>query len=302
MTDTYLHALFYNSDSGDRKYDADSMSEWLKKFFTTGVFKDCYQVTANGDMTVAVSPGYSNIEGKVRIYQTSTSLTIATADATYDRIDAIVLERSDSDRDITLKVVTGALSTVPVAPTMVRADGVYQICLAQIAVGHGATSITQDKITDTRTDTTLCGYITGTVTEMDFSQFAAQFNAYYELFKSGNEADFEAWYAANKTAFNTWFEAIKGQLSTDAAGHLQNEIDALDLKMSKENRGFVAQVTTFPADGSIVITEAAGNKLTTTFPADGSIVDTYTGTDGTTVKMTHTTVFNADGSITETVA
>ena len=32
------YANFYNSDNGDRVYDADSFSEWLRPFFKTGVF------------------------------------------------------------------------------------------------------------------------------------------------------------------------------------------------------------------------------------------------------------------------
>jgi len=32
------YGLFFNSENGDRVYDADSFSEWLKPFFKNGVF------------------------------------------------------------------------------------------------------------------------------------------------------------------------------------------------------------------------------------------------------------------------
>ena len=40
------YANFYKSRNGDRVYNADSMSEWLLPFFTTGVFNNCFAVTA----------------------------------------------------------------------------------------------------------------------------------------------------------------------------------------------------------------------------------------------------------------
>lgn len=214
MADSY--GLFWNSVDSDRLYDADSFAEWLRKFFTTGVFDGELQVTSAGGMDVSVSAGYANIDGKVRFFDSATKLTLATAGSTYPRIDTIVVERNDTDRKITIKAVTGTYSASPTATAPVRANNIYQIVLAQIYIAAGATSITQTAITDTRSNTDLCGIVTGTVKEMDYSQFAAQFNSYYDSFKAENKADFD-----------TWFAAMKDQLTTDAAGNLQAEIDAL---------------------------------------------------------------------------
>jgi len=334
MAETLNHAFFYNSESGDRIYDADSFSTWLRKFFTTGVFQGDLQVTANDNMTVSVATGYTNIEGKVRFFAQAQEFTLDTADATYPRIDAIILERSDSDRDIFAKYIVGAKSTNPVPPTMVRESGIYQICLAQIYIGVGAVKITQENITDTRTNTALCGYVAGTVDKIDFSQFTAQFESYFSNKKSDINAQYDAYvlYIKNletkgsksyddmvaafeeyknlqQSAFSAWFQTMKDQLSEDAAGHLQNEIDdanaslsSLDAKTLKQFLGFVAQTTVFNSDGSIACTNSAGNKKLTVFNADGSITDKYTDTDGSTLLMTHTTVFNTDGSIVETLS
>ena len=51
------YAYFYNSTGGDRKYNADSLSDWLSPFFCEGVFNGQMQVTANDDMTVTVAAG-----------------------------------------------------------------------------------------------------------------------------------------------------------------------------------------------------------------------------------------------------
>lgn len=244
MADQY--GLFWNSVDSDRLYDADSFAEWLRKFFTTGVFDGELQVTSGGGMDVSVSSGYANINGKVRFFDSATKLTLATAGATYPRIDTIVVERNDTDRQITIKAITGTYSANPTAPAPVRANNVYQIVLAQIYVAAGATAITQANITDTRSDNSICGIVTGTVKEMDYSQFAAQFNAYYSEFKTSNKSDFDA-----------WFDAMKGQLTTDAAGNLQAEIDAVKKSVSDNASSITDNKTAIDAN-SIAIHEIGG--------------------------------------------
>lgn len=206
--DTY--GYFWNSDDGDRTYDAESFTDWLKKFFTTGVFIGDLQVTATSGMEISVDVGYVNINGKVKHFSTATAFTIATASATNPRIDNVAVECDTTNRTITLKVVQGSPSANPVPPAVVRNNGIYQLILARVRVEAGASSITQENITDTRGYSDVCGYVTGTVEEIDFEQIQAQFDAYI---------------AAEQTEFETWFEAMKDQLSTDAAGHLQSEID-----------------------------------------------------------------------------
>lgn len=232
MADT--HGLFWNSNDGDRTYDADSFSEWLTKFFTTGVFNGELQVSASSGLTVSVSSGYANINGKVRFFDTATSITLSAASATNPRIDTIVVERNDTNREITLKAVTGAYSgnsPVPTAP--VRSGGVYQLVLAQITVAAGVTSITAANIKDTRMDSTLCGYVTGTVKELDFDQLTAQWTAYLEEYEE-DQLD----------AFETWFANMQGQLSEDAAGNLQNEIDAINGTLGDSDISDVAETVT----------------------------------------------------------
>lgn len=205
------YGLFWNSVSSDRVYDADSFAEWLNKFFTTGVFNGELQVLSSGGMVVEVQTGYANINGKVRFFDTPDSITLDPAGGTYPRIDTIVVERNDTNREITIEYVKGAYSGNTPTPTApVRSAGVYQIVLAQIYVGAGVTEISQANITDTRADNNLCGWVVGTVDRVDVEQMTAQ-----------AQADFDAWYAE-----------MKDQLSEDAAGHLQAEIDAISAQIA----------------------------------------------------------------------
>lgn len=209
-------SLFYNSENGDRVYDADSFEHLLKKFFTSGVFTGNCQVSATTGMGVSVSAGYANTDGKIRFFDEATALTLDNAHGTYNRIDTIVVERNDTNREITLKVVKGTNATEPEPTAPVRTGGIYQLVLAEIYVGAGVTSITDAVITDKRPDTDVCGYVICAVETPDFSELFAQFQAQASEFINTETAE-----------FMDWFDAMKDQLSEDAAGHIQMEIDHL---------------------------------------------------------------------------
>lgn len=315
------YGFFFDSDNGDRKYDASSFELWLKKFFTSGVFYGDLQVTANNNMTVTVASGYANTEGKVRLFETGQTLIIETAHGTYNRIDTVVVERNDSDRQIIVKVVKGGYSSEPEPTAPVRSNGVYQLVLAEVYVAAGATSITQSVITDKRADTDVCGYVVCPVDTFDFGQFATQFDAYlaefkaesaadwttwaaaekaaFEAWEAGEESDYESWEAVRQAAFDTWFASIQDVLDEDTAGHLLNMINDIRDGISGINQG---KTTSFQSDGSIVEELIDGRKVITVRAANGDIVETAYAADGETVKWVNTTSFLANGDIQEVVS
>lgn len=248
------YGLFWNSQSNDRIYDADSFSEWLYKFFTTGVFNGDLQVTPSSGMVVSVGTGYANCEGKVRFFDTSTTVTLSPASGTYPRIDTIVVRRDDTNRQITIEYVTGTYNgNTPSATAPTRAGGIYEIVLAEIYVDVGATSITAADITDTRSDTTVCGWVTGTVDSVDVDQLTAQATA----------------------QFNAWFTTMQNQLSQDAAGNLQNQITAITAKMNPTVSAFTMAAAdwssneysfeaTYPAASYRIQIELNGETVTET--------------------------------------
>ena len=219
------YGYFFNSNNSDRKYSAESFETWLKPFFVPGVFAGTLQVTAQTtpDMSVKVSPGFANLNGKPGYWPDTNTLELDTASGVYGRIDTIVLRRDNTNRQISLEVVTGVAAANPVPTPPERTSDIFELVLAQITVGVGVTEIKAADIYDTRPDSTICGYVTATVDQMDFDQFKTQFDGWI--------ADFEAseaeWQQDTMEAFAAWFEEIRGQLDDDQAGHLQNEIDDL---------------------------------------------------------------------------
>lgn len=222
---------FWNSNS-DRYYDAESMGDWLRPFFKNGVFNGQMQVTANDNMSVTIAAGYGYINGKHRHFLTPTTLDIETASGTLDRIDSVILRRNDTERRIYLLIEKGGNAKSPVAPAPTRDGAIYDLKLAEIHITAGTVKITQAEITDTRMNSDVCGWVMATSKEIDFSQITAQFQAFFSQYQedvaqefNSYRAQLEAYTEQQQAVFSEWFDQIKGNLSGDAAGNLQNQIN-----------------------------------------------------------------------------
>lgn len=222
------YANFYNSNNGDREYNAESFTEFIKPFFKTGIFNGECQVVSNQNMTITAKMGNVNIGGKTKFFENDQIITIEAPHATLSRIDNVVIRRDDVGRDIYRFVQKGQFSSTPTAPTPVRNGGVYDLICAQIYVGPSIVKILPENVTDTRMNNDLCGWVASTIEEIDFKQITTQWSAYITEFKNSNES-----------TFSTWFNNIKGKLAEDIAGSLQNQIDAantqIELKASKKD-------------------------------------------------------------------
>lgn len=180
---------FFNSMSGDRKYDADDISNFFFNLISDGVLANPannLKVVQRSGMTVSVEAGYAMIKAKYYKAESANVLTIDPADADNPRIDRVCIGLNYSARNLSLYVKKGTAAASPTAPELTRTAGVlWEICLAEIAVGAGATAITTADITDKRADTTVCGYITGLIEQIDTTDLFAQFTAaFYQWFDS----------------------------------------------------------------------------------------------------------------------
>lgn len=210
------YSSFFNSVSGDRVYTADRFAQYFSALIGNGVFPNPstgLQATANSGMTIKLPTGKAWINGYFYYNSSDLSLTIDTADGVLHRKDNVVIRYDLSNRSITAVVVKGTPGSSPSAPTLVRTTDQYDLKVAEIYIAAGTTTITNAMITDKRYDSSVCGIVTGTVTQIDASTLYAQF----------------------ETAFNTWFDEMKGQLSTDAAGNLQNQITAITSTKNQPN-------------------------------------------------------------------
>ena len=205
----------YDSDTGtyDRTYTAEQMSLYFKGLVSDGVIANVgnmMAVTPGSGMAVQVGTGRMFIDSRWLQNSSALNISISAAHATLNRKDIIVARLDYSGRAIRIIAKTGTAAASPAAPGIVRNSEYFDMELAEIYVSAGATAITAANITDKRADTSVCGYVTGLVDQIDTTDMWAQL-----------EGD-----------FNEWFDGMKGQLTTDAAGNLQTQINDMDTRVS----------------------------------------------------------------------
>lgn len=151
---------FFNSVNGDRKYNAEQMSEYFRGIVNEGVFQHLdggLTVTAGTGLAVSVASGRAIIQNRWVQNSDAMTLSISAASETYARKDAVVVRLNYSTRSIEIAVKAGTPAASPVAPSMTRNSTTYEMALAYVNVAANATSVT---VTDKRSDNTVCGWVT----------------------------------------------------------------------------------------------------------------------------------------------
>lgn len=250
---------FFTSLNGDRKYKSSDFAEYFSTFIGNGVFPNPSTnllVTANGDMTINLSPGFAWINGYMYHNTDNLTLTVEHADSALKRIDRVVLRCDFINREIRAYVKKGIFASNPIAPDLERGVNAYELSISDVLVENGVISIQQSKITDTRLDESVCGIVTQTVKEIETSELYRKLQGYID--ERGQ--DVKGWMETATTQwevdFNTWFETIKDILSGDVAGELANRILELENKVGS---GLTADNILMP-DGSSVKTSILSNK------------------------------------------
>lgn len=198
---------FFNSQNGDRKYNAEQMASIFDGLIKDGVYDtvgDIFAVTPGTGMQVRVGSGRAWFDHTWNNNDAQYPLAIAAADVSLPRYDAVVLETNHSDtvRTNRLRVLTGTPASNPAKPTMASSANVKQHPLAYIRVTAGATAITQSMI-QVVVGTSECPFVTGIIETAQIDALFQQWNG----------------------EFNEWFENLKAQLSDNVVANLQSQID-----------------------------------------------------------------------------
>ena len=199
---------FFNSENGDRKYNAEQMSAIFDGIIADGVFTtigDHMAVSAGTGMQVLVGTGKAWFDHTWNVNDAAYPLAIAASDVTLSRIDAIVLEtnHSDSVRLNKLRVVQGTVASSPVKPSLTNSEKVHQHPLAWVTVAPGVTQIAASAI-ENAVGTSACPFVTGIIATTAIDDLFNQWNG----------------------EFDEWFDNLKAQLSDNVVANLQRQIDA----------------------------------------------------------------------------
>lgn len=152
---------FFNSVNGDRTYNADNISNFFGGILNDGVFKNYngdLAVTAGSGLSVNVAGGKAMIFSKYILNTGQLNLPLAGA-SSMPRYDAVVIGVDLENRIGEIYIKTGTPGVTPSYPTILNTDNAKELCLAYVYVAAGATTIINANIIDSRSDTSVCGYI-----------------------------------------------------------------------------------------------------------------------------------------------
>lgn len=214
ITYGFFNAVKQSDGTYDRAYNSEQMSDMFEGLISDGVYEsvgDALLVTAKNGMTVQVGTGRMVIDGKWLKNDAKMDITLAASHLTLNRWSAIVARLDNSNRVITLVEKAGTPATSPEKPAMTESQTIREKCLAYVYIAAGASSITQTNITDTRPDTSICGWVTGLIKQVDTSQLFLQWQtAYEEMYTK-----LQSWETEQKASFDTWFAALTQELNVN---------------------------------------------------------------------------------------
>lgn len=218
---------FFNSVNGDRKYNADDMSNYFNGLVSDGIYEsvgDAFKVTAGGNgLTITVGTGRAIINSKWINNDAPLTLTLSPANVQYDRIDSIFLRCDYSARTISLEIVEGYPAPTAQTPQPTKSTTITDLFIASVRVKANAKVITQSNITDARASDA-CGWVTGIVKQVNTSELFLQYQtAYAEML-----AQMETWQAEREAAFNEWFNGLTTTLGVNTK--LQSYEETIELK------------------------------------------------------------------------
>lgn len=232
----------------DRAENSEMLAMIFSRLVTNGVLArpaDSFQVLAGSGLSVTVRPGFGVINGRFAYETEETPLNLTAASSQYSRIDRIVLRCNYLERMIELAVKAGTPAANPVAPELLQPSSgdYYELGLATVKIAPNQAAISQSNITDTRGDSSVCGLVTQFIDRLDTEVFFAQLNSFYANYVQRSNSQLEDLTTQAQEEFSEWFDNLKDQLAEDAAGNLQNQINAQTSRLDAFEEGLADTIT-----------------------------------------------------------
>lgn len=220
---------FFNSLAGDRKYNAAQITEYFEGLVSDGVYESvggALQVQAATGMNVNIQTGRAIIDCRWIRNDAVITMPITASHVTLARYTAIMIRLDYSARDISIIAVDGTPASTPAKPTPTNTTEVKYLVLAYLYIPGGATTIPQANIQDMR-GTSLCGWVTGLIKQVDTSQLFAQYADACQQFYEDMTAGFNAWFdtLTSKLSINTYIQQYRKDVTLDG----ETNVIALDM-------------------------------------------------------------------------
>lgn len=249
ITYGFYNAILQSDGTYDRVYNSDQIGNMFEGLVTSGVYEsvgDALIVRANEGLTIQVGTGrVTTDEGKWLRNDAILDITLQAAHLVLNRWSAIVVRFDYANRTAEIIEKAGVPATDPVIPNLENTQTIKEKCLAFVYVAAGATTITQSSITDTRSNSTLCGWVTGVVKQVDTSELFLQWQTAYEEFY----VQMESWKTTQTHLFDAWFSTLTKQLQVNTYVKKYHKV----IELQSENGIFPLDMDGYTYDESDIL-------------------------------------------------
>ena len=227
---------FFNSLNHDRVYDADDINSIFDGIITDGVFGNIgkrFAVTPGSGMSVNVGTGKARFHQIFVENDANLVLQIPQSDVLLNRIDAVVIrvDRTMSGRTGNIVVLKGMPSQNPIAPTLSNDNQIWDMPIAYINVKANVNKVNSSDI-----------------------QYLVGRNTTPLITAPMQTVNVESYVGKMEGQFSDWFSNLKDNLSTNAAGNLQNQINTIKPKVDAVNSALTFNGQNTTAKGQLDIT------------------------------------------------
>lgn len=206
---------FFNSLNHDRMYDADDMNAIFDGIITDGVFGNIgnrFIVTPGSGMTINIGTGKARLHQIFVENDANLVLQVSQSDVLLNRIDVVVIrvDKTISGRRGDITILKGTPSQNPIAPTLSTDGQIWEMPIAYINVNANASKIRSSDI-----------------------QYLVGRNSTPLITAPMQTINVDPYVRNMENQFKDWFAEMKEKLSQDAAGNLQNQINAIKSEQSQ---------------------------------------------------------------------
>lgn len=192
-------------NEGTQEYDlvyfSSQFASYFSLFVKNGVFgspTNQLKVSSGDGMVVNVNSGWAFINGYWYNLDEEMTLSVPSNTSSSSRVDSVICRWDNASRKIS--ILYQANST-----RVVRDGAYYDLKIAEVVVPAGASTILESNITDTRTNESVCGFVTSLLNVQTTEDLFSQYDA----------------------MFNEWFDSVKGSIEGDLGTQLKNSIGNL---------------------------------------------------------------------------
>ena len=232
-----IRSGFFNATNHDKQYYASDISRLFNALVNDGIFENIgnhFSPRPGSGMQVIIGSGMSYINSTWTLNDSDHVVNIDEAPyvSGFSRIDGIFIksyaETNITTRENEIFYMKGTeTSDTPTAPVPEKTEDEIYTPLCYVTVANGDTEITAASIRNV-IGLSDSPYITGILQTVDISELFNQWSAEWNTWTGMKKRNFDTWSEGMMNEFITWFNQIKGILSEDAAGNLQNEIDSFN--------------------------------------------------------------------------